>query len=115
MPLPNVWVELCAGDPSAVQMRIEFNEVGIGARKARTVRHNVEQGQDVVRAAICGNWVDNIGEEGHRGAVLVRLGQEAFWFCGVACARNFLDQMCSAIYEGRGSLDCMLWNTISEN
>ena len=31
-----------------------------------------------------------------------------------ACARNFLDQMFDAIYEGKGSLDCMLWNTISE-
>ena len=34
----------------------------------------------------CGTRVDNSGAPGHEGAVLVLLGIEPFWFCGVACA-----------------------------
>lgn len=49
-PWPNAWPE-AVGDPSAAQMRFEFREHGIGARRGK-VRHNVEEGQDVLRTAI---------------------------------------------------------------
>ena len=49
---PAVWPE-CTGDPSAVQMRSELKAHGLGAATPDKVRHNVEQGQDVYRAAIC--------------------------------------------------------------
>ena len=52
-PWPNVWIDIAAGDPSAVQFRHELKEHGIGARSAAAVRHEVEAGQDVLRAAIC--------------------------------------------------------------
>lgn len=51
-PWPSPWPE-AAGDPSAVQMRAEFKEHGIGAKKPATVKHEVVKGQDVLRAAIC--------------------------------------------------------------
>ena len=51
-PWPDPWIEIAAGDPSAVQMRHELKEHGIGARGAQSVRHEVEAGQDVMRAAI---------------------------------------------------------------
>ena len=51
-PWPDIWIEIAAGDPSAVQMRHELKEHGIGARSAQAVRHEVEAGQDVMRAAI---------------------------------------------------------------
>lgn len=51
-PWPDVWPSTAAGDPSAVQMRAELKEHGIGARKPANVKHNVEEGQDVLRAAI---------------------------------------------------------------
>ena len=50
-PRPNVWPE-AIGDPSAVQMRAELKEHIIGAAKPAKVKHNVEEGQDVLRAAI---------------------------------------------------------------
>jgi hypothetical protein len=51
-PWPTVWPEIAAGDPSAVQLRSEFKEHGIGARSPGAVKHLVESGQDVLRAAI---------------------------------------------------------------
>ena len=51
-PWPQPWPE-AAGDPSAVQMRAELKEHGIGTRLAKSVKHEVEKGQDVLRAAIC--------------------------------------------------------------
>lgn len=51
-PWPSPWPE-AAGDPSAVQMRAEFKEHGIGTKTAKSVKHEVEKGQDVLRAAIC--------------------------------------------------------------
>jgi len=51
-PWPDVWPIGCAGDPSAVQLRNELREHGFGVRKPGSVKHNVEQGQDVMRAAI---------------------------------------------------------------
>ena len=51
-PWPSVWPEIAGGDPSAVQMRHELKEHGIGARSPASVRHEVETGQDVLRAAI---------------------------------------------------------------
>lgn len=51
-PWPSVWPDTAAGDPSAVQFRHELKEHGIGARQSATVRHEVEAGQDVMRAAI---------------------------------------------------------------
>ena len=51
-PWPNVWIDYAAGDPSAVQMRAELSEHGITAYKPASVQHNVETGQDVLRAAI---------------------------------------------------------------
>ena len=51
-PWPNVWPDVAAGDPSAVQMRHEWKEHGVGARTAKAIMHNVETGQDVLRAAI---------------------------------------------------------------
>ena len=51
-PWPQPWPE-AAGDPSAVQMRAEFKEHGIGTKTAKSVKHEVEKGQDVLRAAIC--------------------------------------------------------------
>jgi hypothetical protein len=50
-PWPEVWPE-AVGDPSAVQMRAELKEHGIGAAPPKKVKHNVEEGQDVLRAAI---------------------------------------------------------------
>ncbi len=50
-PWPEVWPE-AVGDPSAVQMRAELKEHGIGAARPALVKHNVEEGQDVLRAAI---------------------------------------------------------------
>lgn len=49
---PNLWPDLAAGDPSAVQLRAEFNRRGIGARKPKYVKHAVTSGQDVLRALI---------------------------------------------------------------
>ena len=51
-PWPSPWPE-AAGDPSAVQLRSEFKEHGIGTKMPVTVKHEVEKGQDVLRAAIC--------------------------------------------------------------
>lgn len=51
-PWPACWPEMASGDPSAVQLRHEFKEHGIGARSASSVTHNVEAGQDVLRAVI---------------------------------------------------------------
>ncbi len=65
--------------------------------------------------ALCGNWVDKIDAPGEKGAVLVKLGPEGFWFCELLCARNVLEEMCQAIYEGKGSLSIMLPHTISDN
>ena len=50
-PWPEAWPE-AAGDPSAVQFRAELKEHGIGAAPAAKVKHNVEEGQDVLRAAL---------------------------------------------------------------
>lgn len=50
-PWPEVWPE-AVGDPSAVQFRAELKEHGIGAAPPGKVKHNVEEGQDVLRAAI---------------------------------------------------------------
>lgn len=49
-PWPTVWPD-AAGDPSAVQLRSELREHGVGARKPRSVKHRVVVGQDVLRAA----------------------------------------------------------------
>ena len=51
-PWPAVWPEIAAGDPSAVQLRHELKEHGIGAASAGAIRHEVPAGQDVLRAAI---------------------------------------------------------------
>jgi hypothetical protein len=54
-PWPSPWPALwptAAGDPSAPQFRHELKEHGIGVRPADKVRHKVEEGQDVLRAAI---------------------------------------------------------------
>ena len=51
-PWPNCWPDYAAGDPSAVQLRAELKEHGISAYKPATVQHNVETGQDILRAAI---------------------------------------------------------------
>lgn len=50
-PWPQVWPE-AVGDPTAVQFRSELKEHGITAARPALVRHNVEEGQDVMRAAI---------------------------------------------------------------
>ena len=63
----------------------------------------------------CGNWVENIGAPGSDGAVLVVLGRETFWFCGVACAATCMDEMSRAVYERDGWPQFMLFNTLSEN
>ncbi len=59
--------------------------------------------------------MDNIGCEGLDGAVFVLLGREPYWFCGVACASNCLNELCKAAYEGGASPMFMLLNTLSEN
>lgn len=51
-PWPEVWPE-AVGDPSAVQFRAELKEQGVGAASPKQVKHNVEEGQDVLRAAFC--------------------------------------------------------------
>jgi len=51
-PWPNTWPMVTAGDPSAVQLRNEFKEHGFGVKKPGSVKHNVEEGQDVMRAVI---------------------------------------------------------------
>lgn len=48
---PVVWPE-AAGDPSAVQLRAELKDHGINAARPALVKHEVEAGQDVLRAAI---------------------------------------------------------------
>jgi hypothetical protein len=48
---PAVWPE-AIGDPSAVQLRSEFKAHGINAARPQIVKHEVEAGQDVLRAAI---------------------------------------------------------------
>lgn len=50
-PWPRVW-PYAVGDPSAVQMRTELKERAIGATPPDKATHGVEQGQDVLRAAI---------------------------------------------------------------
>lgn len=50
-PWPRVWPH-AVGDPDAVQMRTELKEIAIGATPPEMARHGVEQGQDVLRAAI---------------------------------------------------------------
>ena len=50
-PWPRVWPH-AVGDPDAVQMRTELKEIGIAATPPDKARHGVEQGQDVLRAAI---------------------------------------------------------------
>ena len=50
-PWPTPWPE-AAIDPSAVQLRSELKEHGIGTKKPASVRHRVEEGQDVLRAVI---------------------------------------------------------------
>ena len=51
-PWPKVWPDLAAGDPSAVQLRAELKAHGIATKPPRLVKHDVEAGQDVMRAAI---------------------------------------------------------------
>lgn len=51
-PWPKVWPEVAVGDPSAVQLRQEFKSHGVSAKAPRLVKHEVEAGQDVLRAAI---------------------------------------------------------------
>ena len=48
---PAVWPE-AVGDPSAVQLRAELKAHGINAARPQLVKHEVEAGQDVLRAAI---------------------------------------------------------------
>jgi hypothetical protein len=50
-PWPQVWPH-ATGDPDAVQFRRELKEIGISATPPDRVRHDVEQGQDILRAAI---------------------------------------------------------------
>ncbi len=50
-PWPRVWPD-AVGDPNAVQMRTELKERAIGATPPDKAKHGVEQGQDVLRAAI---------------------------------------------------------------
>lgn len=68
-------------------------------------------------SAGCGYRLDNIGAPGYKGAVLIHIGEEPYWFCGVLCARNCLEQMCEVIYDGGNPnlLDFMLWHTLSPN
>lgn len=63
----------------------------------------------------CGNSVDNIRDEGQNGAVLVVLGRERFWFCGVACASNGLNDLYKATYERGPDPQFMLLNTLFDN
>jgi len=52
VPWPQVWPQMVAGDPSAPQMRFELREHGLTPANPDRVRHNVEAGQDVVRAVV---------------------------------------------------------------
>ena len=63
----------------------------------------------------CGNPVDHIGCEGEDGAVLIVLGRELFWFCGVACATICMDELCRAVYEDGPKPLFMFYNTIYDN
>jgi hypothetical protein len=70
----------------------------------------------------CGNWVGNIGVPGPDGAVMVLLGREPFWFCGLPCASSFLEDLYQALYErSRHSAKVvepsfvLSLNTLSEN
>jgi hypothetical protein len=47
---PSVWVDIGAGDVSAVQMRQEFKIRGLAAAKPSRVKHQIVSGQDVVKA-----------------------------------------------------------------
>ena len=58
---------------------------------------------------------DHIGCEGEDGAVLVVLGREPFWFCGVACAALSMDELCRAVYEDGPKPLFMFYNTIYDN
>ena len=49
---PSVWPDFAAGDPSAVQLRRELSDHGIGTRGPRRVKHEVTSGQSVLRAII---------------------------------------------------------------
>ena len=49
---PDVWPEYAAGDPSAPQFRSEWKEHGITTKAPKAVKHEVEAGQDVARAAM---------------------------------------------------------------
>lgn len=51
-PWPNTWPVPAAGDPSAVQFRAVLKDFGIGALAPKRIAHNVESGQDVLRAMI---------------------------------------------------------------
>ena len=71
----------------------------------------------------CGNWIESTEVPGIDGAVMVLIGQEPFWFCGVACAASWLDHAFALIFEptklppdqvARG-LWPMLLNTLCEN
>lgn len=47
---PAVWIDIGAGDPSAVQLRNEFKIRGLAATKPAKVKHQIISGQDVVKA-----------------------------------------------------------------
>ena len=49
---PEVWPAVVAGDPSAVQLRNALRASGLGARSPRRVKHEIAQGQQVLRAFI---------------------------------------------------------------
>ena len=49
---PEVWPAVVAGDPSAPQLRSALRAAGVGARGAKSTKHEVAQGQQVLRAFI---------------------------------------------------------------
>lgn len=49
---PNVWIDIGAIDPSAVQLRNELKIRGLAAAKPSKVKHKVISGQDIVRAML---------------------------------------------------------------
>lgn len=56
-PWPSAWPDLAAGDPSAVQLRAELKAHGITTAAPGKVKHEVESGQDVLRAAFAPDGV----------------------------------------------------------
>ncbi len=47
----------------------------------------------------CGNWIKSTEVPGIDGPVMVLIGQEPFWFCGVACEASWLEHASTLIFE----------------